>query len=236
MIHPEDHPNDDPSAKAAYAATEYKSVMACGQYFGWLHESWIDANTKHAMMGGSTGTAALGAETTSAADVALHHHSDVFSAFTVLPDDPTPQLGERVRLFFKWPEGVCDVVAGTVRIQTDIFAAWVEVAKLTPGTPPQAVAIGPFDRATPVSYRVDVTLADGEEAELWGYFQVRATREEHVLPAEWSRLDLGCAHAPSPLLVPRTVTAPLPPQVGYSEPSGWHIDVLASCNPMPTSG
>ena len=38
---------------------------------------------------------------------------------------------------------------------------------------PDSVPLGQFDRATPVSYRVDAVLADGRDVELWGYFQVR---------------------------------------------------------------
>ncbi|MCA9081886.1 MAG: hypothetical protein KDA58_15100, partial [Planctomycetaceae bacterium] len=39
-----------------------------------------------------------------------------------------------------------------------------------------------FDRATPVSYRIQVATESGEQAELWGYFQVREEKTQPVLP------------------------------------------------------
>ncbi|MFM9117992.1 MAG: hypothetical protein ACKOU6_17715, partial [Planctomycetota bacterium] len=62
-----------------------------------------------------------------------------------------------------------------VRWQTDRWGPWLEVGTppLTDQQPPTAIGLGGFDRATPVSYRVDATTTDDRTVELWGYFQVR---------------------------------------------------------------
>ena len=62
---------------------------------------------------------------------------------------------------------------GSVRIQTDLFGPWHAGAALPEGPRPATVRLGQFDRPTPVSYRVEAKLEDGQEVELWGYFQVR---------------------------------------------------------------
>ena len=61
----------------------------------------------------------------------------------------------------------------TVRVQTDLFGGWEAVPTAGRGEPPAAVPLRAFDRPTPVSYRVDAELEDGQTAELWGYFQVK---------------------------------------------------------------
>jgi hypothetical protein len=53
------------------------------------------------------------------------------------------------------------------------------------------VLIGTFDRPTPVSYRVDATLEDGQAAELWGYFQVRAEVNAVPLPPAASSPEIS---------------------------------------------
>ena len=44
---------------------------------------------------------------------------------------------------------------------------------MRPASRPKELPIGAFDRPTPVSYRVDAVLEDGQAAEIWGYFQVK---------------------------------------------------------------
>jgi hypothetical protein len=44
--------------------------------------------------------------------------------------------------------------------------------------------LGHFDRPTPVSYRVGATLEDGQDVELWGYFQVRTSPTTTPTPAQ----------------------------------------------------
>jgi hypothetical protein len=142
--------------------------------------------------------------------------------FTAEPINANPRPREQVVLALGWPDESRDIVYGTVRVQTDIFGAWVEVARLPAGPPPTSVVIGAFDRPTPVSFRVNVTLAGVaaaaggahvlDQLDQWGYFQVRSAPDVPPLPAEWSRLDPGCER-------PR--------------PAAAAIDVLAACVPYP---
>ena len=70
-----------------------------------------------------------------------------------------------------------------VQIQTSVTGPWVEVPQRWQGATPEFARLGQFDRATPVSYRVNATLESGATAELWGYFQVRSDAKRHPLPA-----------------------------------------------------
>jgi hypothetical protein len=78
------------------------------------------------------------------------------------------------------------------------------------------LAMGNFDRPTPVSYRVDVELEDGQREELWGYFQVREAPDEFPTPPQ---LALPKDSGPSPSII-ATPTAP--------SPSGDSLDLMAS--------
>lgn len=212
------HPNGDPA--------EERSVMQRGQNYGWLNESWIDAASR-ASMG------------------ALHRQpppSDLFTDFTAIPTDATPLPGSRVVLSLSWPPAACAVASGIVLIQTSIHGAWTEATRLSPGPPPSTVDIGVFDRPTPVSYRIIVSIANGEIVELWGYFQVRDHPLAPVIPADWSQLDpvLIC---PTPPALPRTSLLRVAGAAGlahtaalaaYDEPPGWHYDVLCTC--IPSAG
>ena len=60
-----------------------------------------------------------------------------------------------------------------IAVQTELKGAWKEVGEPVSGDPPATLAIGKFDDATPVSYRVNATLEDGQAVELRGYFQVK---------------------------------------------------------------
>lgn len=190
---------------------EVESVMSQGQYHRWLLESWIDAAQKSAMgMQPSDNGAATVAQCLPG------------RTFTAEPINANPRPREQVVLALGWPDESRDIVYGTVRVQTDIFGAWVEVARLPAGPPPTSVVIGAFDRPTPVSFRVNVTLAGVaaaaggahvlDQLDQWGYFQVRSAPDVPPLPAEWSRLDPGCER-------PR--------------PAAAAIDVLAACVPYP---
>jgi hypothetical protein len=58
-------------------------------------------------------------------------------------------------------------------VQTDLTGPWKTIPAQAIGEPPDELPIGSFDRPTPVSYRVDAVLEDGQAVELWGYFQVK---------------------------------------------------------------
>lgn len=148
------------------------SVMGTGQYHGWINESWLDEEQK----------LRLGyrrPEHPAARD------NDLFTALTAVPQPRVPRPDEAVALQLTWPEG------GTlselrVHIQTDLYGPWtavaVESAAGSDGGLPRQISLGSFDRPTPVSYRVEATLADGQHAQVWGYFQVRSAPDEMPLP------------------------------------------------------
>ena len=147
------------------------SVMSLGQYNGWISESWLDDAQKKRL--GWTPP-----------EKPLDRKSDLFSTFTALPEPRVPKPNEPVSLKLTWPEASHRKTC-RVRIQTDLLGPWLEVS--TPTAPREAaqfdkIELGRFDRATPVSYRVDVETDDGHNAELWGYFQVRENPDAGPVP------------------------------------------------------
>lgn len=144
------------------------SVMSGAQYVGWISESWLDDDQKERL--GWT-----------APDTPVDRKSDLFSAFRALPEPLVPAPGEEVSLRLDWPADA-KVRSCRVRIQTDVFGPWLENAKAPVRSPPATLRLGVFDRPTPVSYRVDAELEDGQTEELWGYFQVRSSPDETPLP------------------------------------------------------
>ncbi len=68
-------------------------------------------------------------------------------------------------------------------MQTDLHGPWTTVPVASGDSLPVTVSLGTFDRPTPVSYRIDVELEDGQSTELWGYFQVRGERNTPPQPA-----------------------------------------------------
>lgn len=158
------------------------SVMSLGQYNGWISESWLDDAQKKRL--GWTPP-----------EKPVDRKADLFSAFKALPDPLVPKPNEPVRLKLTWPEGVT-IKSLRVRFQTEQWGPWIEPAvvdvpildklpnsdRLFKMKAPESVLLGQFDRATPVSYRVDAVLEDGRDVELWGYFQVREKPDVIPLP------------------------------------------------------
>ncbi len=143
------------------------SVMSLGQYRGWLSQSWLNKDQK-VHLGWKPPERPI-------------ERNDLFSTFTAVPEPLTPRPGEAVQLRMTWPEKA-ELTSARVRFQTELLGPWIDAAHLDQGQPPERVALATFDRATPVSYRVDATLGDGQEVELWGYFQVRSAPGELPLP------------------------------------------------------
>jgi hypothetical protein len=135
------------------------SVMSLGQYQGWLSESWLDKEQKIRL-----GWVPREAD----ADPQL----DLFSRFRALAQPTIPRPGQTVALALRWPDGV-KVKELRLRYQTAIDGPWIDAKPHWEGDAPEAVVLGTFDRATPVSYRIEAELDSGVTAELWGYFQVR---------------------------------------------------------------
>jgi hypothetical protein len=145
------------------------AVMSLGQYNGWISQSWIDEGQKKKL-----GWIAPETPLTS---------NDLFTQFSALPEPLVPRPNTEVKLRLKLPK---DAKVKNIRtqIQTDVHGPWLDVSTTfrAPIENGADVALGKFDRATPVSYRVDVELVDGPREELWGYFQVRESPDEIPLP------------------------------------------------------
>lgn len=148
------------------------SVMSLAQYRGWLNESSVD-ETQKKRLGWVPG------ENISAPA------TDLFSSFTAIPVPLEPEPYEPVALQLNWPSGA-DVESVRCRIQTELTGPWIESSIADTGNEGadrfDQISVGIFDRPTPVSYRVDATLTNGESVELWGYFQVRNQPTEAILP------------------------------------------------------
>jgi hypothetical protein len=145
------------------------SVMCFAQYHFWINQTWVTASQTKAL--GWTD----GAETRTTSQPA-REANDLFTAFTAIQAPIVPKPKEPVRLRLTWPPGA-RVQEVKVRLQTDLYGPWITLpihaSGEPPREPPKELAIGAFDRPTPVSYRVDAGLQDGQTAEIWGYFQVK---------------------------------------------------------------
>lgn len=144
------------------------SVMSMGQYRGWINESWLDKEQK----------TRLGWVPK---EVALNPQLEFFSKFRAIPSPLVPQPGQRVRLNLDLPRDA-EVELLRVQLQTSLTGPWIEVPQQWQERAPGFADLGTFDRPTPVSYRVKVTLKNGETQELWGYFQVRSDAKKPPLP------------------------------------------------------
>jgi hypothetical protein len=145
------------------------SVMGTGQYRFWINQTWIAPAQKKAL-GWVEDDHEAARKSASGTPT-----RDLFTAFTALPQPIVPAPNEPVRLRFTWPADA-RLRAIKIRVQTDILGPWHTVPSPAHVVPPDALAIGAFDRPTPVSYRVDAVLEDGQSVELWGYFQVEKRR------------------------------------------------------------
>jgi hypothetical protein len=97
---------------------------------------------------------------------------DLFTAFTATPTPIVPKAGTPVSLALKWPKDAV-VKSFQIRTQTELRGKWEVVKTNVIGKPPATVPLGTYPKPTPVSYRVDVELEDGQTSEIWGYFQVK---------------------------------------------------------------
>ena len=145
------------------------SVMGTGQYRYWINQTWVTASQKKALgwlsdMKEDPGEPPSG-----------QPRKDLFSAFTAIPRPIVPAPDEPVSLGFTWPADA-KLREIKIRVQTDLRGPWLSIPIQAGVKPPASLPIGSFDRPTPVSYRVDVMLEDGQTAELWGYFQVAKRR------------------------------------------------------------
>ena len=169
------------------------SVMSLAQYRGWLSESSVDETQKKR----------LGWEPPKAEFDRSH---DLFSSFSAVPSPLVPKPNEPVNLKLKWHENT-KVASIRSRVQTELLGPWIESSgseiNVKTDSPPQEILLGRFDRPTPVSYRVDATLMNGETIELWGYFQVRESESETIHPrsgvAEFSTDSAGIPQPGEPL-------------------------------------
>jgi len=145
------------------------SVMSLGQYQGWLSESWLDKDQK----------SRLGWQPDPSYQVSPQ--LELFGKFRALPEPKVPVPDQPVRLRLDWPKNV-DIKSIRVRYQTSLESPWIELPRNWKEDLPTEIALGTFDRATPVSYRIDAQTQDGSQAEIWGYFQVRQQPKQNPMP------------------------------------------------------
>ncbi len=182
------------------------SVMSMGQYRGWISESSLDKEQK-TRLGWSPESVESNVQT------------NLFSEFRAIPEPLIPKPGQLVRLKLDWPDGV-QVASLRIRVQTSVVGPWVEVPQMWDGPAPEFADLGMFDRPTPISYRVDAKLMTGEAAEIWGYMQVRADKNQTPQPPPSGSSSLD--------LLPRQSAGS---QTVVSEISVGGIDLLALSNP-----
>lgn len=177
------------------------TVMSLAQYRGWLSESSVDESQKKR----------LGWQQP---EEKFDRSGDLFSSFTAIPTPLTPKPNEPVKLQLNWPK---DALVSSIRcrVQTEIDGSWVLTSEFSSpaedSAAPKRVSLGSFDRETPVSYRVDATLKNGESVELWGYFQVRESTSGFLRPRR-----------STPELASKAVTKPQPKE---------SIDLLSLVDP-----
>jgi hypothetical protein len=135
------------------------TVMGTAQYKFWINEAKLNVKQKEK----------LGWKPPA---VEPDRTGDLFTHFTALQRPLVPKAGEPVSLALKWPKDA-SVKQLKVRVQTELFGKWETIPTDVTGTAPATVPLRTFDKPTPVSYRVDAALADGQTAEIWGYFQVK---------------------------------------------------------------
>lgn len=139
------------------------SVMGVAQYKFWISETRLNLKQKKT----------LGwVPPTQEPD----RSADLFTRFTAIPFPTVPKAGDTVKLTLTWPKDAA-VNSFKLRTQTDLLDPWKTIPTEIRGKPPASVALGAFEKPTPVSYRVDVVLEDGQTAELWGYFQVKEAKK-----------------------------------------------------------
>lgn len=137
------------------------TVMGTAQYKFWINESSLNMQQKRTLGW-------------SPPEEEPDRSRDLFTHFTALQDPIVPTPGQAVTLKPTWPKEA-EVKDLTVQLQTDLLGPWVTIPQGELTGVPARLHLGSFDRLTPVSYRVKATLKDGQKAEIWGYFQVRAS-------------------------------------------------------------
>jgi hypothetical protein len=157
------------------------SVMSVAQYQFWINQSWIDEAQKRRLGWLPPHDDAS-------------RQRDLFSVFTAIPKPLIPQPSDEVALQLTWP-AEARIRRCAVQLQTELFGPWYQIPIPAPGPAPDSISLGRFDRPTPVSYRVDATLEDGQDVEVWGYFQVRTTPAEPPLPPRSNRAETSAPAA-----------------------------------------
>ena len=176
------------------------AVMSLGQYNGWINQAWLDEAQKKRLGWVAPDKPAP--------------RDDLFSRFTALPEPLVPKPNDEVQLNVALSVG-SKLKSCRLRIQTSLRGPWLDIPTSVNVTARSGfeLSLGKFDRATPVSYRLEVELEDGQREELWGYFQVRESPDRFPVPAESFSL------APRSTDVASSATTP--------SPSGGSIDLLA---------
>lgn len=135
------------------------SVMGTAQYRFWINETKLNLDQRRKL--GWTPPA-----------VEPNRSRDLFTHFAAVSNPKVPKPGEAVALALRWPKDA-NVKSIVLRHQTALDGPWNPTKVDAKGPPPESLSLGSFEAPTPVSYRINVELVDGQTAEIWGYFQVK---------------------------------------------------------------
>lgn len=134
------------------------SVMGTAQYKFWINEAKLNRGQKLKL-----------GWTPPETEPDLSRY--LFTHFTALQEPVVPKAEQPVMLALKWPKDA-NVKSFKLQTQSVLFGNWSAVKVDVRGKPPASVPVGSFE-AGPLSYRVNVELADGQTAEIRGYFQAK---------------------------------------------------------------
>lgn len=217
------------------------SVMSLGQYHGWLNESWLDRDQK-LRLGWSPEPVAGQLEQALQRRGYTPEDLSLYSQFTAIPQPHEPRPGQPIELRLTWPDNT-RLASLTVSYQTALAAPWskVEFALEDQAAAPDVIPLGSFERATPISYRVQGRTVDGGSVEQWGYLQVRDETgqppQPHPLPLDLmvgqpSSTGAG-APPPRPLRADAVVDllSRIDPAEAWSSGAGWSRDGAVLVSP-----
>ncbi|VTR99302.1 hypothetical protein [Tuwongella immobilis] len=135
------------------------TVMGTAQYRFWINQATLNTEQKKKL-----GWKPL--------DKPIDRSKELFTNFSATPTPNVPRVGQDVQLVMAWPNEA-KLKSVRLRVQTDLFGEWNAVPVEIGAKLPERIRLGRWEKPTPVSYRIDVELTDGQTAEIWGYFQVK---------------------------------------------------------------
>lgn len=147
-----------------------ESVMGLAQYRGWIHESFLNREQK----------LKLGWDPTKIASRTTPKQH-LFDTLSVEMEPEVPEPGQAAILIASW-DAAAQVSEAEVEIQTSLRGPWVALGARMEGETGFTTELPALNRAAPVSWRLRMKTADDGTSEVWGYYQVRETRDAVPVP------------------------------------------------------